>query len=358
MASSSGQGEGNDPPYWLSQAAREPNVGIPSVPVLHDKRISRIDKISHYLSGQCSIFRTLMDLRVEGSQHPDKERFFNTMKIVGREIQSATSFFTIPSSNGRLPLRILDMGMAPGAFLQLAMEMNPDALAHAFTLPVENGGLEVQVALDSNAATIELVDVNMLAADLGVDVIPQYHPDAHKFSPRKLYPHDIFHLAICDAQVPSSNLQDAYRKRYEQTRLMYAQLAIALDHMGVGGSMLVFIHKIEAWDSIMLIRSFCMFSDVKLFKPTKVHAKRSSCYMVATNIQSKHEEAIKSVISWKQLWKTATFDTETMFNSLFESQNPSVPDVLEDFGPMLAILGNEAWEIQANALESWLEEIS
>ncbi len=190
----------------------------------------------------------------------------------------------------------------------------------------------------------------MLAGDMGVDSIALSHPEAHEFLSRKLYPEDVFDLIICDGQVLRTHHRAAYRERREATRLSLTQLAIALEHMKPGGTMLVLLHKVESWKSVTLLRAFCKFSDVKVFKPRRAHTKRSSCYMVASNIQPQHEDAIQAVRVWKMLWKAATFDTESEFSRLSESLEPDVDEVLEDFGVKLVGLGKNVWEIQANAL--------
>lgn len=286
--------------------------------------------------------------------------FFKMLKNIAHEVHTATGVFKISESDDGSSQRILDMCMAPGGFLQFAMEKNPRATARAFSLPRESGGHEVRFLPDPNAATVELLDVTMLAADMGVEIIPPSHPEANMFLPKKLLAHDTFDLAICDGHIPRTHSPEAYKKEIERerVRLMYTQLALALEHVKPGGSMLVLMRKIEAWDSILVLRRFSMFSNVRLYKPACAHAKTSSYYMVATNIESRHKEAINSVLMWKRFWKAATFDTEAQFTHLFESLSPYVDEVLEDFGPTLACLGKESWQIQANALVDWLNDIS
>ncbi|KAI1739190.1 hypothetical protein F4680DRAFT_423097 [Xylaria scruposa] len=270
------------------------------------------------------------------------------MKVIGQKIHRVTGVFNIKTPDGGPP-KILDLCMAPGAFLNLAMENNPEAHAQAFSLPPEKGRYKVQIQPHPNIA-INFVDINMLAADMGLDAIPQEHPEARDFLPRNFSSEDTFDIVIADGQVLRTHHRPAYRETREAARLMFTQLAIGLEHLKPDGTMLVLLHKVEAWRCVLIMRAFCGFSDVRLFKQRGAHAKRSSCYMVASNIQSRHEDAVRAVGTWKRLWKAATFDTEEEFCRLALSLQPDVQEVLEDFGPRLVKLGREVWETQAHAL--------
>jgi len=54
----------------------------------------------------------------------------------------------------------------------------------------------------------------------------------------------------------------------EARRLAVTQLAIGLEHVKIGGTMVVLLHKVEATDTVSLLYRFSKFSSVKLFKPT------------------------------------------------------------------------------------------
>ncbi|KAI0861113.1 hypothetical protein F4860DRAFT_503487 [Xylaria cubensis] len=289
-------------------------------------------------------------VRNEADSHTKKQDryFFNMMKFIGQEIHRVTGVFNTKTPDGGLS-NILDMCMAPGAFLDVAMEHNPEPHAQAFSLPLEKGGYRVQIQPHPNIA-INFVDITMLAADMGLDTIPQEHPEAQDFLPRNLSPEDTFDVVICDGHVLRTHPRLAYRETREAARLLFTQLAIGLEHLKPGGTMLVLLHKVETWRCVLILRAFCGFSDVRLFKQRGAHAKRSSCYMIASNIQSRHEDALRAVGTWKMLWKAATFDTEEEFCRLSLSLQPDVQKVLEDFGPRLVQLGREVWETQANAL--------
>ncbi|KAI3326524.1 hypothetical protein HD806DRAFT_551575 [Xylariaceae sp. AK1471] len=272
--------------------------------------------IKLYLLERVPQFRRLTKLREKGWGNPagdqffKKQRqradkasdrtacyFFEMMKGVGREIHSATGLFHIRTPDGG-PSKILDMCMAPGP-----------------------------------KTAIDFLDINMLAADMGVEVVPPEHPDTHNFLPRLLHPEDVFDLVLCDGQVLRMHSRAEYREKREAVRLTLTQLVIALEHVKPGGTILALIHKVKSWKCVFLLQIFCKFSSVQVFKPKRGHAKRSSCYL-----------------TWKQLWKTATFKTEEKYKQLVRSLEPNVKEILDDFGPMLVKLGRAVWETQAATL--------
>jgi hypothetical protein len=114
--------------------------------------------------------------------------------------------------------------------------------------------------------------------------------------------------------------------------------------------MVVLLHKLEAWRSVFLLYTFSKFASIKLFKPRRYHAKRSSFYMIASNILSQHPEAVAAVESWKETWRVATFGTEEEYRAMRTEEQSKVEKVLEGFGPELVSLGRNVWSIQAAAL--------
>ncbi|KAJ2990417.1 hypothetical protein NUW58_g2964 [Xylaria curta] len=347
-------------------------------------------QIRDYLLERVPKFRELTELRDKGWRNPAGDEYFAKQRrqADNSDDQQAEYFFSMMKRNAEcqtakdtrhgvyqtLPFMVsgspvlhhiagsmmpdLDIStntllrpqcMAPGGFLYLAMKYNPGAYAQAFSLPVEKGGHKVLLPQHPNI-TVDYVDITMLGADMGVDAIPQDHPDAHNFLPRKFYSRDAFDLVICDGQVLRTHSRAAYRGIREPSRLILTQLTIALEHIVPGGNMLVLLHKVETWRCVLVLRAFSRFSNVQLFKPRTAHAKRSSCYMVASNIQPQHEDAIRAVREWKRLWRTATFNTEEEYASFALSLEPKVEGVLQDFGPKLMDLGKSVWETQAIAL--------
>lgn len=280
------------------------------------------------------------------------------MKKIGKEMNNATGALKFNSSSS-----ILDLCMAPGGFLATALNLNPNAQAVAFTLPPSDGGHTIFLPKGPNL-TINLVDITMLAADIGIQSIPQTHPDATNFLPQHLNPDQKFDLALCDGQVLRPNVHHTrpeHRKRGEANRLTLTQLILALEHLKPGGAMVVLLHRVEAPETVQLLYAFDQFATVELFKPAVYHAKRSSFYMVATDVGAQSHEARIAIERWKRVWRLATFETEMGDTDYFEAVNegcPSVEEVLERFGPKLVSLGRNIWRTQANALAKapWMKK--
>ena len=269
------------------------------------------------------------------------------MRTIGREIDNATNAFKVQRVDPTAPA-ILDMCMAPGAFLEIALRKNPGSHALAFSLPASCGGYRSRLASDLNVKRVFL-DVTMLAADMDMDQIPEGHEDEN-FLPRQLEEGMLFDSVICDGQVLRQHSRGPYRQSREATRLTTTQLALGLQHLRPGGTMIVLLHRLEAWHTVNLIWKFKKISSVQLFKPKKGHAKRSSFYMIATNVESQNPEAVEAVKRWKGIWRIATFGSDEEYRKINLGEDSSVETLLEDFGPELVKLGKAIWKIQANAL--------
>ncbi|KAF3765351.1 hypothetical protein M406DRAFT_338832 [Cryphonectria parasitica EP155] len=295
----------------------------------------------------------------EGSE--ETQRYLNKMmQAIADEMQRMTGAFTIcdraySAVDNDRQRRILDCCMAPGTYLQAALEHNPGAGALAFTLPPPLGGHKLLLEEDeTRGLVIKLLDVTMLAADMGVtpDEIPPDHPDAAAFLPQQVEPGRHFDLVLCDGQVLRTHEphRAAYRERREARRLTLTQLILGLEHLRPGGTMIVLLHKVEAWDTACLVRTFHAFSTVRLFKPRRGHAKRSSFYMIATNIRAEDQAAVAAVEEWKATWKVATFASEDEY-AASRQECVGVDELLDQFGPELISLGHHVWRVQAEALE-------
>ncbi|KAF4835272.1 hypothetical protein CGCTS75_v002822 [Colletotrichum tropicale] len=277
--------------------------------------------------------------------------FYNMMKGIGIELHRRLHAFTIKG-----PLlgqkRILDMCMAPGGFLAIALQKNPGAHALGFSLPVSKGGHE-RLLPPSKNVEVKFMDITMLAQDMGVKEIPSNHPDSDNFIPQQLGPQDKFHLILCDGQVLRQHeaFRAQYRERCEARRLTVTQLALGLEHLEPGGTMVVLLHKVEAWDTVLLLREFSKFSTVRLFKPLKSHAKRSSFYMIASKVQSQSAAAAAAIEVWKEVWRVATFDLKGEMKHNWREEEPSAKEVIDGFGDQLIRLGKSIWKTQAEALE-------
>lgn len=279
------------------------------------------------------------------------------MEDIAKEMQCRTRAFAITSQEQ--PQRVLDLCMAPGTYLSKALERNPSAHAVAFTLPPSQGGL-VPIVSESETVKIHHLDITMLAADMGInpDEIPTSHPDAASFlHTRYLEDGRGFDLALCDGAIRRTHERADYRDHHrEARRLLLTQLALGLEHLRTGGTMIVLLHKVERLNTIRLLRDFMKFANVVLFKPNSGHTKRSSFYMVASAIRSEDYEAVQAVAEWKREWKVATLGTDEEWredcSQIASFGELGVEGLLEEFGPTLLKLGQKVWKIQADALKA------
>ncbi|MBE3049910.1 hypothetical protein IMZ48_46915 [Candidatus Bathyarchaeota archaeon] len=267
------------------------------------------------------------------------------MQKIGQELHENTGAF----ETTRWSPRILDMCMAPGGFLSKALELNPGSRATAFSLPTRDGGHKVLLQ-KKDRVKMKFLDITMLAADMGVMNIPTGHEDADNFLPAQFEPNEEFDIVLCDGQVLRTQSRASYRDDREATRLICAQLVLGLEHLRKGGTMIVLMHKAEAWDTVLTLRSFSTFSNITLYKPKKAHTKRSSFYLIAKDIDSKSPEGISAVKEWKEAWRLATFETGQEREREIRANDPPMAEVLEKFGPKLISLGTHVWKVQADSL--------
>ncbi|SLM35606.1 S-adenosyl-L-methionine-dependent methyltransferase-like [Lasallia pustulata] len=312
-------------------------------------------------------FRRLEELREKGWSNPkgdeyfEKQRsradnarggqeymFFRMMQGIGDELQASTDALTVTSERGEV-VKILDICMAPGGYTASALKYNPAAIACGVTLPLAKGGHKL--LLPSSQYSVEFLDITMLASEFGVDEVPSAHPEHDSFSSERPYLGQTFHLVFCDGQVLRTHQRAEHREQHEALRLTVSQLIFALQRIRPGGTLVMLLHKIEAWDTTELLCTFSRFSSLQLFKPEKKHAIRSSFYLVAKNVQPNGDAAKQAVEVWKQAWWRATFGGQ---NGAGEAKvipdEGNVQTVLDEFGKALVMLGRPIWDVQANAL--------
>ncbi|KAM0248136.1 hypothetical protein ACHAQJ_009581 [Trichoderma viride] len=346
-----------------------PNSLGPDTRLCLDASRQRGPGLKEYLLQNAPEYRRLDALRQKGwenkagdvffekqrqqADHPSGKTisfFYNMMKGIANEMNQATGALRV-RVKGPGKAQILDFCTAPGGFLESAIKMNSGARATAFSLPPTQGGHEVIMPLGSNV-TFKYADVTMFAGDLGyTDMVPEENPEAESFVlGRSISPEQRFHLVFCDGQVLRTHVRAAYRERWESRRLTATQLAIGLEHVSPGGTMVVLLHKLDATDTASLVYTFSRFSSIKLFKPSRAHAKRSSFYMIATNIQNDSPHAREAIEDWKLMWRIMTFGSDEERQKAAEGHMDE-QQLVEQFGPDLVRLGKGIWEIQAGALE-------
>ncbi|MCJ1309250.1 hypothetical protein MMC25_002908 [Agyrium rufum] len=340
----------------------------PSAP--DSQRLSSV--ITQYLLDNVEEFRQLSVLREKGWSNPagdayfQKQRedadnttkekydrmsyiFYNMMKGIGQEMQRLTGALTIPNVEDNDGPSILDICMAPGGFLATAMALNPQASALGFSLPPKEGGHKVLLEKEFKVRPV-FCDVTMLAADMGITDFPADHPEVSSLLPRRVASGQRFDLVFCDGQVLRTHTRATHLANRQARRLTITQLAIGLRHVRIGGTMVVLLHKVEAIDTVTLLHTFSGFSSVQLFKPARNHAKRSSFYMIASNIQPQHNEAKAAVERWQRQWKVATFGTDQQYQEEISVTCPDAGILVADFGSELVRLGRPIWKIQKEAL--------
>lgn len=141
-----------------------------------------------------------------------------------------------------------------------------------------------------------------------------------------------------------------WREDTEATRLLLSQLILSMQRLRSGGTIVVLLHKVENWESILTIRAFCGFSNVQLFKPAKKHSTRSSFYMIAKNIDIQCQAAQEALLGWRETWWKVTFGGEKGFGEKLNPDKDIVVKTLEEFGDQLIQMAKPIWKIQADAL--------
>ncbi|ROV91049.1 hypothetical protein VMCG_09571 [Cytospora schulzeri] len=373
---------GQDAPPPAEDISTDEAGSQQDVVAAEDEFESNKKKVTRYFSENVTECRRLCEIRQKGWESKEADQFFKNqrrqadeggektvsymhkmMRDIAKEMQKQTRAFTIENKATRTPM-ILDMCAAPGLFLQYALDKNRGAGALGFTLPASRGGYDLAAVRRAAGVQVRFLDVTMLAADmLGVadcgSAIPPGHPHAGDFhTTPQIPPGQTFDLVLCDGQVlrPHQPHRAAYRERREARRLTLTQLALGLGHLTPGGTMVVLLHRLEAWDTVLMLHTFSRISTtVRLFKPRSGHAKRSSLYMVAKGVRSGQAEAVAAVARWKEDWRAATFETdEERWREVRRRVGADVPGVdafLGEFGPEIAAMGREVWGIQADALE-------
>lgn len=272
------------------------------------------------------------------------------MRQIGHELHRTTSALTPFSTKDSID--VLDICMAPGGFCAAVRDVHPSASICAITLPAAQNGHDILLRGWNKDARLHVLclDVTMLATEMGAPQIAPNHPDAANFVFSQPFSNRRFDLIFCDGQVLRRHQRAEYRERREAWRLLTSQLVVALQRVREGGTLVLLLHKLDAWDTVFLLHTLSKFSTLQLFKPTKKHAIRSSFYAVAKGIQPQDSKLLAAIETWKKGWSIATFGTEEEYTSTRHGHDIEVKQVLEDFGEDLIRLGEPIWAIQQVAL--------
>lgn len=286
----------------------------------------------------------------------EQEEIFHSLHLkIGDEMRLSGAFDVEGLEHANI--NALNLCMAPGAYTSAMLKQYPDASVCGITLPVRSGGHKMIIPYGPKDArvNVKFLDITMLLHEFSTKSfnIPNNHPDAANFITSSPFNGQVFELVLCDGQALRTHERAKYRETMrEARRLLAAQLIFGMARMKQGGTFVILLHKAEAWDTMCLLKSFCSFAKVTLFKPESAHRQRSTFYLVAKDVQSTSTEAGTFTNSWRQVWTAATFGGEEGIGS-----DPAMPDdadvdaLLHRFGPGLIHLARRTWSIQAEALD-------
>ncbi|KAL8833103.1 MAG: hypothetical protein Q9176_008092 [Flavoplaca citrina] len=336
-------------------------------------------RIRDYLKENDATFRRLDELKekgwnaTEGDTHfrkqreaadiksDEQEEIFHSLHLkIGDEMRLSGAFDVEGLEYANI--NALNLCMAPGAYTSAMLKQYPDASVCGITLPVRSGGHKMIIPYGPKDPRVDVkfLDITMLVREFSIRSfsIPADHPDAANFITSSPFNGRKFELVLCDGQALRTHERAKYRETMrEARRLLLAQLIFGMTRIKQGGTFVILLHKAEAWDTVCLLKSFCSFAKVTLFKPESAHRQRSTFYLVAKDVRSTSTEARIFTDGWRQAWTAATFGGEEGIGS-----DPATPDgadvdaLLHHFGPGLIHLARRTWSIQAEALDRshWL----
>ncbi|KAI1041195.1 hypothetical protein LB505_002472 [Fusarium chuoi] len=326
------------------------------------------ETIRDYLLENVEEFRRLHELRrkgwetSQGDAHFKKQRavadkssanstqfFYTMMKTIAIDLNKATGALNI--SKAEKPA-LLDMCVAPGGFVDVVWTKTPGIHVRAMSLPVEQGGHDVKM-LDAQV-DVEFRDITTLAADMGIikNDVPLNFPGPYDFLFENVFDDtEKFDLVLCDGQVLRTHPRAEWREPREATRLALTQIALGLEHLRNGGTMVILMHKLDSWRSFDLIHQFSKMATVKLYKHYRHHKIRSSFYLVAKNIQAESASAKEMVALWKRTYKIATFGTDEEYAEMHRVTRETALVELEKFGEKYVAMGKKIWKTQADGLK-------
>ena len=258
--------------------------------------------------------------------------------------------------------------MAPGGFAKVILDRYNATHVHGLSLPTSQGGhplIESQFSSLRDRFEINYLDITMLAAEFGrTSVIPS-------LSNERPYLHTKFDLVIADGAVLESHERSEYRtKIVEGVRLRASELVIALRRIKPGGTFVMLLHHMNAWETVQILRDFQAFATVRVKKPKTSHKASSSFYLIAENVKPTDPAALAFMQKWKTTWREITldFDREATVDQpgdgvdaiqstlaglnihSAQASDVEVYELLEAFGPALIAMGTHVWETQIEGL--------
>ncbi|KAL8681055.1 MAG: hypothetical protein Q9224_006889, partial [Gallowayella concinna] len=290
----------------------------------------------------------------------NQEAIFHKLHLkIGGEMRTFGAFLVHGTDASNI--NALNLCLAPGAYTASILQQYPNASIRGITLPFESGGHKMIIPYgpEDPRVDIDFLDITMLIREF-LDTsfrVPPGHPDAANFITSTLFHDQLFDLVLCDGQALRTHPRAEYRETREPRRLLAAQLVFGMTRIKHRGTFVILLHKAEAWDTIRLLKSFCSFARVALFKPRTAHQQRSTFYLIAKDVQTSSIEARQFIDDWKKAWVEATFGGEQGIGAASAMPDDAEVDaLLQAFGPSLIQMARPIWSIQANALDHsrWL----
>ena len=118
--------------------------------------------------------------------------------------------------------------MTPGSFAAYSLHENTIGVVDAFSLPEAEGEHPFLALKRDTRVRVHFTDITMWFEELGVDNIPDNHPDIFNSCSSWPYSCRAYDLVICDGQALDTQDVAEYRNRTEQTRLVNSQLVLGL----------------------------------------------------------------------------------------------------------------------------------
>jgi 23S rRNA U2552 (ribose-2'-O)-methylase RlmE/FtsJ len=231
-------------------------------------------------------------------------QLFDMMYRIGLEMDVSTGAFHLPGSTPT----VLDLCLAPGGFTRYALQRCPSAKVDAFSLPEDQGGHRVWVPYGNQnpRVTVVFTDLTEFTEEFGRSELLKDPESGANLAQLWPYTIDRYDLVICDGQVPRQNSRQTDHEHFAPTCLTHSQLYLGLKRVKTGGTMIILLHRSSRVTTFRLIRMFCQFSHVQIFKPSRNHTIKSSFYLVAKNIQPESAACLEAMDLFKTIRERAS----------------------------------------------------
>lgn len=287
--------------------------------------------------------------RQQDTRYSDPMAFVNTFYNALQSLDYAARFIRTK--------RFLDLGCAPGGYSTYILSSNPDATGIGITLPVDDGAPAVHIP-EELLPRIDIHLADLMTYDLAPSRTPKPNVDAAAVLPPLPIEPSSVDLAICDARWVKhpNNLQ----RPWNWTRLLVAQLAIALRSIEQGGTLLVRLAQVERTLTGRILLALCRVANlVRCIKSASFQATRSYFYALVQHVDRESSEFGKLVEALEKLWYVMTFEGDEGHGRDItnddEAMITSEEELTSEEGlAKIVRLGTPVWEVQHTALYGFL----